>query len=256
MHLALISIVILISCPAIYSQPVPTVEPQQRDEINLQRARPIQQFFKNVLNALRRTPVTTPAPDPLIISLPSHFHSQNAEPLQEIPNFVDFSTYLLGSFAANNSAIKFTYQDNNSSMPQLRGNYSVISFLVPHSAAAHVKEGSEESNIFKFFNYFRFPWNRQTTTEISKFPPILEYVAQRIQAYFSIYKFPDESRLNNTIVVFQDENDVMQQVYNSDNDEKDTTTTTTDIYENETTTAAFDNELQDDLTTTETAMGM
>lgn len=192
MHFSLVSLAILVSCSATYSHPG-----AERNELNLKRSRPIQQFFKNILNALR--PTTTPEPPTSTTrrtSKPSSFHS-NVE-FEEIPNFVDFSTYLLGSFASNNTAIKFTYmQPNETAVTKLRGNYSVISFLVPHESDA------KQKGIFSFLNSLRLPWNRvPTNTEISKFPPILEYFTQRIQTYFSVYKYDDDSRVNNTIVFF------------------------------------------------------
>lgn len=202
MHFTFVTIVVLVCFSTIHSRPTSPVD-DERNELNLHRARPIQQFFKNILNALRRT--TTPEPPTTTtkrVFKPSSFHEI---PNQPIPNFVDFSTYLLGEFASNNSAIKFTYMEPNAgTAPSLRGNYSVISFLIPHKA----DDAENGKGVFSFLNNVRLPWNRQpsnppipSNTDYSQFPPVLEYFTQRIQSYFSIYKYTDESRLNNTFVV-------------------------------------------------------
>lgn len=144
---------------------------------------------------MRRT--TTEAPPPISTTKRARPTAQ----FQEIPNFVDFSTYLLSSFASNNSAIKFSYmQPNMSGAPAIRAtNYSVISFLVPND---DVDDGKYKG-IFSFLNSMRLPWNREpSNTDFSQFPPFLEYFTQRVQAYFSVYKYPDDSRFNNTIVFF------------------------------------------------------
>lgn len=210
MHLTLIFIVIIISYSTAYSHPLLALQQQEqqqqklqqpRDELNSNASRPLQQFFIKILSAFqpkawRRTteaPATTTR-----ISVPSSYHSSHIQ-IEEIPNFVDFSTYLLDSFSTNNSAIKFSYLQPNTS--SLRGgNYSVISFLVPHDNDNKQPTKGASSN---FLNLFRFPWNRKqpSDTVYSQFSPFLEHFVQRVQAYFSIYKYADESRLNNTIVV-------------------------------------------------------
>jgi hypothetical protein len=130
--------------------------------------------------------------------------------MHEIPNFVDFSTYLLDSFSSNNSAIKFSYLSPNVSA--LRGgDYSVISFVIPHSAMTKSSNATTTTTggiLNNFLNFFRFPWRSDSRppkpgsdTVYQQFPSFFEYFAQRVQAYFSIYKFIDESRLNNTIVI-------------------------------------------------------
>lgn len=189
MHFSLAAIVILAGFSVTYSHPAASNEP------NLQRARPIQTFFKNIFNAMRRT--TTEAPPPISTT-------KRASPtiqFQEIPNFVDFSTYLLSSFASNNSAIKFSYmQPNMTGAPAIRAtNYSVISFLVPNNDS----EDGKYKGVFSFLNSMRLPWNREpSNTDFSQFPPFLEYFTQRVQAYFSVYKYTDDSRFNSTIVFF------------------------------------------------------
>lgn len=201
MHFTFVTIVVLVCFSTIHSHPASPVD--ERNELNLQRARPIQQFFKNVLNALRST--TTPEPPTTTtkrVFKPSSFQEI---PNQAIPNFVDFSTYLLGGITSNNSAIKFTYiEPSANAAPSLRGNYSVVSFLIPHKA----DDGANSKGVFSFLGNARLPWNRQpsnattpSNTDYSQFPPVLEYFTQRVQSYFSIYKYTDESRLNNTIVV-------------------------------------------------------
>lgn len=169
--------------------------------------RPLQQFFKKILSALRPT-TTTPKPTRITTEReePSPYLEQVE--VQKIPNFVDFSTFLLGSFAANNSAINFSYMQPNSTQ-KLRGNYSVISFLVPHEEN---NNGSQNKGIFSFLSAFRLPWNRDpsnkpSNTNYSQFPPFLERFTQRIQSYFSVYKYSDDSRKNNTIVVLTNLND-------------------------------------------------
>lgn len=232
MHFTFIFVVMLISFSKTHSHPTsPAVEP---NEENLQRARPIQQFFKNILNALR--PTTTELP-PLSTtkrnSKPSLWQ-QNAE-VQEIPNFVDFSTYLLDSISNDNSIIKFTYlQPNSSDLRSLRGNYSVISVLVPHDTQDDKKE-DKKKGILSFLNSLRLPWNRQSNsnTVYSKFPPVLEYFTQRIQAYFSVYKYSDDSRINNTIVVLMPQN---YQAINSSDIQSDEGIETTTDYQTEDTT--------------------
>jgi hypothetical protein len=171
-----------------------------------ERARPLQQFFKKVLNALKPTTTLAPKRNKTDwVAVASSLHTTQLQ-TQEIPNFVDFSSYLLNSFAANNTAIKFSYmQPNETFAPSLRGNYSVISFLVPHNDE-NIKSDNTTKGIFSFLSNLRLPWNRApqmpSDTDISKFPPLLEYFTQRIQAYFSIYKYTDDSRINNTVVIF------------------------------------------------------
>ncbi|CRK95675.1 CLUMA_CG009133, isoform A [Clunio marinus] len=197
MHISLISILVLLSCSTIISHPVPNTK-EQNDQSS-PPSRPLQQFFKKILNVLLRT--TTPEPPrsttervPTASSL-----YLNAE-FHEIPNFVDFSTFLLDSLASNNSAIKFTYmQPEESALKNLRGEFSVISFVIPKEFIKN--EDNDDKSIFGFLSSLRLPWNREpSNTVYSQFPPVLEYFTQRIQAYFSIYKHTDDSRVNNTIV--------------------------------------------------------
>lgn len=252
MHLTLI-FVIIISYSTVNSHPLaddlPSPPPpsasdhaELRDEPEAQR--PLVQFFKKLFNAFRPKYLsTTESPLTTRIASPSLYHSSSSlESFNEIPNFVDFSTYLLDSFASNNSAIKFSYVNPNST--SLRGgDYSVISFLIPHrtttkSNATSTSNGGILSN---FLNFFRFPWRRDpnalpppvSDTVYQQFPSFFEYFAQRVQAYFSIYKYADESRLNNTIVI-----EAMQDVHENaastegiivENDELETTTMTEDV---------------------------
>lgn len=229
MQLAFVLVVVFASFLATHCSPI---------ETSTQRPRPIQQFFKNILLALRR-PTTTAPPTVRTTrraTKPSPWHTQPE--LQEIPNFVDFSTYLLDSFTSNNSAIKFSYMQpsNTSVAPGLRGNYSVVSFLIPHEKA---EDDAASKGIFSFLGNMRLPWNRQPApdadTDVSKFPPLLEYFTQRVQAYYSVYKYTDDSRLNNTIVVLIPET---PEIFNAPSDDEATETTMTDLLE--TTTYSLD----------------
>lgn len=238
MQFSLVAIVILASFSATRSLPADSSEPDLR-------ARPIQTFFKNIFNALRRTTTEAPPTRTTKRSPAASYHS-NVE-FQEIPNFVDFSTYLLGSLASNNSAIKFSYmQPNTSGAPATRAaNYTVISFLVPHD----VPEEDRRKGIFSFLSSMRLPWNREpSNTDYSQFPPLLEYFTQRVQAYFSVYKYPDDSRLNNTIVFLLPDGltDVSPPAVQSDNAIDDIESTTEAEVELETTTIPLD-----EMTTTE-----
>lgn len=202
MQFALIFFVIIISFSASHAHPAGG---ECNEPTTTERARPLQQFFKKVLSALR--PTTTQAPKRNKtdwISVASSLHASQA-PAQEIPNFVDFSSYLLDSFSSNNTAIKFSYmQPNETFSPSLRGNYSVISFFVPQTSD-DIKSNNNPKGVFSFLSNLRLPWNRETVpmdTDVSQFPPFLEYFTQRVQAYFSVYKYSDDSRVNNTVVVF------------------------------------------------------
>lgn len=231
MHFTSILVFVLASLTALRCSPA------RAPETSTQRPRPIQQFFKNILIALRRT--TTPIPPTMRTTKrttkPSPWHT--SPDLQEIPNFVDFSTYLLGSFASNNSAIKFSYmQPNNESVaPGLRGNYSVVSFLIPHEKS---EEDPASKGVFSFLGNLKLPWNRQpgqpppsADTTVSKFPPLLEYFTQRIQAYYSVYKYEDDSRLNNTFVVLIPETPEVYGTASAQNDDEVTETTMTELPE-------------------------
>lgn len=233
MHFTLAAIVILAGFSVTYSHPAASDEP------GLLRARPIQTFFKNIFNAMRRT--TTEAPPPLSTT---RRMSSNVQ-IQEIPNFIDFSTYLLSSFASNNSAIKFSYMQPN--MTAIRAtNYSVISFVVPNDDV----EDGKQKGIFSFLNSIRLPWNRApSNTDFSQFPPFLEYFTQRVQAYFSVYKFSDDSRVNNTIVFFMPDGLTDNSAVGQINDETEITTNEADSDEDNLLRATTT--LQDDDATTE-----
>lgn len=225
MHFSIIFIAILVSCSTTYGFAVPP--PDERSDSKFQPARPLKQFFIRVYNAL--IPSTTPEPPPRSTTerKPSPYLQQPV--LQEIPNFVDFSTFLLGSFAANNTAIRFSYMNpNGTEAPKLRGNYSVISFIVPQEEIDNKTKG-----IFSnFLGSLKLPWTRAPAdTNYSQFPPFIEYFTQRIQAYFSVYKYQDESRFNNTIVVLADALDGSNPALNDDGYE-----TTSDSQDEETTT--------------------
>lgn len=245
MHLTLIFIVI-ISYSTAYSHPLLSnelhqkpqqhelkIESRQKEELNSTTSRPLQQFLKKILSAFsfRSSSTTTMIPTTTTQrTYAEPIYYQKPE-LQEIPNFVDFSTYLLDAFKKHNSAISFSYLDPN--VTNLRGgNYSVITFLIPHS----LQDKIPMKGFFgQFINLFRFPWSRQPTpptdTVYSNFPPFLEYFAQRIQAYYSIYKYPDDSRLNNTIVFELPDNDDLNGEQPISDDIIETTTdylTTTD----------------------------
>lgn len=150
----------------------------------------------------------------------------------KVPHFVDFSTFLLDSLKTNNSAIQFSYLNSKSTIPKSR-NFSIISFILPHDA--DVKSGN------KFFDFLRLPWSPRPQSEISKFPPFMEVLIQRIQQYFSVYKYQDTSQpLFPYAVVYPEpsladeaipitvaiQNDFMETTTEIYNDIKDITTTT------------------------------
>jgi hypothetical protein len=194
------------------------------------QSRPVQQFFKKILEVLRPTTTTTTEAPRLTLhiqhQLSPYLHQTE---FQEIPNYVDLSTYLLESLSTNNSAVAFAFMAKEKITPtsapesskklddeksKLRnGNYSVISFIVPHNDD-HENVGKSGENktrgaIEELINFLRRPWTRvdePSDTEYSQFPPVIEYFTQRLQAYFSVYKYPDESRFNNTIVILIPEN--------------------------------------------------
>lgn len=251
MHFSIISIAILVSCSTTYGFAVPP--PVERSDSKFQPARPLKQFFIRVYNALN--PTTTPEPPPKSTTerKPSPYLTQPV--LHDIPNFVDYSTFLLGSFAANNTAIRFSYMNpnetgasrlqsnetgaskllgNETGVPKLRGNYSVISFIVPQEEL-----DSKMKGIFSnFLGSLKLPWTRAPPpdTNYSQFPPLIEYFTQRIQAYFSVYKYSDESRFNNTIVVFADALDADGSNPALNDDGYETTTAAMDSQDEETTT--------------------
>lgn len=250
MHLTLIFTAIIVSYSTVLSHPLTSDEYELRDELNNPTApRPLAQFFKKIFSALRPKYSRATTELPQITRRPRP--SQSVLEVHEIPNFVDFSTYLLDSFAGNNSAIKFSYLNPNTS--SLRGgDYSVISFLVPHAMMARNATNNPSGGLLNnFLNFFRFPWRREQTppkpgsdTVYQQFPQFLEYFAQRVQAYFSIYKFADESRFNNTIVFAAIEeshqNDELDAETTTQSDELETTeeesteeaaVTTTELYE-------------------------
>lgn len=243
MHFTFISIAVLVSCSTIHSHPA-----VESSEPSLKRSRPVQQFFKNILNALRVRETTTQEPPRSTtkrVAKPSPWLTNIQQ--QEIPNFTDFSTYLLQSLASNNSAVKFTYMQPNASvpMPMLRGNFSVISFVVPDNVD---KNENKTKGVFSFITS-RLPWSRPTSdTDFSQFPPVLEYFTQRIQAYFSIYKYTDESRLNNTFVVFLPDDDAVGGNAILSEEELETTT---DNQVETTTDTELQGDLGEDNTTTE-----
>lgn len=235
MHLTLI-FVIIISYSTVNSHPLPDDSPQpsadveSRDDSETQR--PLVQFFKKIFNAfLPKYSSTTESPQTTRKTVQSIYHSSaSLEHFNEIPNFVDYSTYLLDSFASDNNAIKFSYVNPN--VTKLRGgDYSVISFLVPHRITARsnaTASGGNTGMLNNFLNFFRFPWTPQSDTVYQQFPSFFEYFVQRVQAYYSIYKYEDESRLNNTIVIEAIEN-MHENAPNTDgiiveNDELETTT--------------------------------
>jgi hypothetical protein len=196
-----------------------------------QQSRPVQQFFKKILEVLRPTTTTTEAPKLTLHiqhQLSPYLHSE----FQEIPNYIDYSTYLLDSLVANNSAVAFSYmgtkkipsasapessKKHNEKSKLRNGNYSVISFIVPHHDHENTSKSGENKTrgaIEEFINFLRRPWTRvdePSDTEYSQFPPVIEYFTQRLQAYFSVYKYPDESRFNNTIVLLIPENQKMNE---------------------------------------------
>lgn len=257
MYLTLIFTGIILSYSTVLSHPLTSDDYELRDELNNPTApRPLAQFFKKIFSALRPkySRATTESPLPLTTRIPRPSAYLSALETHEIPNFVDFSTYLLDSFAGNNSAIKFSYLNSNVSTLKA-GDYSVISFLVPHAMMARNNTTSTSPSgglLNSFLNFFRFPWRRDPSlppppgsdTVYQQFPQFLEYFAQRVQAYFSIYKFADESRLNNTIVFTAIEeghqNDEPDAETTTQNDELETTeeestedaaVTTTELYE-------------------------
>ncbi|CAG9800514.1 unnamed protein product [Chironomus riparius] len=263
MHLTLIFIVI-ISYSTAYSHPLLLEENQQyrmqkpqqhelelesrqNNELNSSASRPVQNFFKKLLSAFRlRSSDTTMLPPTTTqrISAPTNNFQEQS---QENPHFVDFSTYLLDSLLSSNTAIKFSYLEPNTTNLK-SGNYSVITFLVPHSIRNRLPQ---KGFISQFLALFQNPWNRAprpaTDTVYSQFPSFLEYVAQRVQAYYSIYKYTDDSRLNNTIVVDIPEVDIYAQ---PDPLSDDLVETTTDYQQDTTLMDEIENE-NELLTTTE-----
>lgn len=153
----------------------------------------------------------------------------------KVPLFVDFSTFLLDSLKTNNSAIQFSYLNSKSANLKAR-NFSVISFILPHDAEnASIKSG------YKLFDFLRLPWSPRPTSEISKFPPFMEFLIQRIQQYFSIYKYQDTSQplfpyeivhpelsslADEAIPITAFQNDFMETTTEISNDIKDIITTT------------------------------
>ncbi|XP_070492843.1 uncharacterized protein [Chironomus tepperi] len=227
MHLTLIFIVV-ISYSTAYSHPLLLEENQQyrmqkpqqhelelesrqNNELNSSASRPVQNFFKKIISAFRlRSAGTTMLPATTTQRISASMNDLQ-QPSQQNPHFVDFSTYLLDSLLSSNTAIKFSYLEPNTTNLK-SGNYSVITFLVPHSIQAKLPQ---QGFLNQFLALFRNPWNRTPRppedTVYSQFPSFLEYFAQRVQTYYSIYKYTDESRLNNTIVVDIPEVDIYAQ---------------------------------------------
>lgn len=131
----------------------------------------------------------------------------------------------------------------------------MISFVIPHSAMTNDSNSNATTTggiLNNFLNFFRFPWRSEprppkpgSDTVYQQFPSFFEYWAQRVQAYFSIYKFIDESRLNNTIVIEaieegHENDELVSDIFVPENDALDSTTmteetemTTTDMNVNE-----------------------
>ena len=217
-----ISIVILISS---YSSTHVCAYP-----VNQEKSRPLQMFFKNVLNGwkMNNTTTETTLSQTMTTSIPTPLLSDD-----KIPHFVDFSTFLLDSLKSNNSAIQFSYLNSKSAFP-INRNFSVISFILPH--------GSEIKKENKLFDFLRLPWSPRPTSEISKFPPFMEFLIQRIQQYFSIYKYQDTSQphfpydivfpevllADEAISITTIQNDFMETTTEIFNDIKDDIITTTE----------------------------
>jgi hypothetical protein len=244
MQFSLISIaIVLVSISTTHSASLQLLQGERTT--TMRPSRPVQTFFKKILDALRPTTTPEPLPSSTTKRIPTYSFHTNVE-YEEIPNFVDFSTFLLESFAVNNTAIKFTYLEPTKA-PTLKGNFSVISFLVPHNTKS---EEQKTKGIFSFLNSLKLPWSQrpqQPDSDVSRFPPILEYFTQRIQAYFSVYKYADDSRVNNTIVVFADDG-----LENSPNTNKELDIPNTEVYQMDTTldTSTTTTDVQD-VTTTE-----
>lgn len=213
-----ISIVILISS---YSSTHVCAHP-----VDQEKSRPLQTFFKNVLNGWKMNNTTTTLTQTMTTEIPTPLLSDD-----KVPHFVDFSTFLLDSLKTNNSAIQFSYLNSKSSAFPKNRNFSVISFILPHDA--ETKSGN------KLFDFLRLPWSTRPTSEVSKFPPFMEFLIQRIQQYFSIYKYQDTSQpqfpydivypevslADEAIPITAIENDFMETTTEIFNDIKDITTT-------------------------------
>lgn len=131
---------------------------------------------------------------------------------------MDYSAFLINSLKANNTAISFSYlgaKDDAASGREtfktagLPGNFSVISLIVPHE---NIEDEPQDRRIVgNVLEILRRPFQRiqamqqeaattSSDTVYSNFPPVFEYFAQRLQAYFSIYKYPDQSRPPSAVV--------------------------------------------------------
>ncbi|CAO1346149.1 unnamed protein product [Diamesa serratosioi] len=167
------SIVILISS---YSSTHVCAHP-----VDQEKSRPLQTFFKNVFNGWKISNTTSTPSYTMTTEIPTSLLSDD-----KVPHFVDYSTYILDTLKSNNSAIKFSNLNSKSAFPK-NSNFSVISFIFPHGG--HINSEN------KLFDFVRLPWSpRPTTSDISKFPPFMEFLIQRIQQYFSIYKYEDTSQ--------------------------------------------------------------
>lgn len=209
MQFTLILVAIVVATTHSYPAEMMSSSTNSNDVVKSPQSRPVQQFFKKILEALRPTTTTTTEKPRLTLHI-EHSPYLHTE-FQEIPNYIDYSTYLLDSLSSENAAVSFAMGANSKppkensknvepSSNHLRGNFSVISFIVPNNNEDDKTRGIVEN----FLNFLRRPWSRvdePADTVYSQFPPVIEYFTQRLQAYFSIYKYPDESRLNNTIVL-------------------------------------------------------
>lgn len=216
-----ISIVILISS---YSSNHVCAHP-----VHQEKSRPLQTFFKNVLSGWKMDNTTTTITHTMTTEIPTSLLSDD-----KAPHFVDFSTFLLDSLKTNNSAIQFSYLNSKSVIPKSR-NFSIISFILPHDA--EIKSGN------KLFDFLRLPWSPRPQSEISKFPPFMEFLIQRIQQYFSIYKYqdtsqplfpydivyPEPSLADEAIPITAIQNDFIDTTTEISNDIKDIDTTTDSV---------------------------
>lgn len=185
-------------------------------------ARPVQQFFNRIWYALRpTTPTTTEAPR-APIRIPIRTPDLNKNEIQQTPtSYVDFSTFLLNSLRANNTIVGLSYLGLNDNVSNalgkeaikadgLPGNFTVISFIVPHEKVEDETEAAQDRGILNFLQKIRRPFQKvdqppaqdlvTPDTVYSNFPPFFEYFTQRLQAYFSTYKYPDGSRTNDTLL--------------------------------------------------------
>lgn len=114
--------------------------------------------------------------------------------------FASLSDRVIGQLAAGNPWVNWTQSSGPvivHSLDNLPIGQMPFVVVVPTSAPPVVPSADQKPPRRGWLSFLR-PWNRiyGEGTE-SKFPPLLEGVLQRIQHYFSVYKYQDESRPQN-----------------------------------------------------------